>query len=83
MKRYKESSRAEITVLLASFGVHRARTCLRRRGEGGQKGERCSSTLVLQFLHHHPRVDIIFGVSEGGGGQKERLSAIDLEYHDH
>lgn len=38
MKRYKESSRAEITVLLASFGVHRARTCLRRRGARGGSG---------------------------------------------
>lgn len=34
MKRYKESCGAEITVLLASFGVHRAGACLRRVLEG-------------------------------------------------
>lgn len=34
MKRYKESCGAEITVLLASFGVHRAGAGLRRVLEG-------------------------------------------------
>lgn len=50
MKSYKESCGAEITVLLASFGVHRAGACLRRVLEGCGVGHRHTTNRYIQNL---------------------------------